>query len=285
MNAKGFVLLEWLVAAALTITIAGAVFALVVRVRDAFERTQHRTDLVTAVRGALDLIAKDLRESGAGAAIAQAADAPLNPPSTIEVLDSLASGVVALTGSAVRIRHTPLAAAQGRLGKPAAAGEQLLLLDLTTHCASGAPACGFESGDRALVFTPAVVEVVTVKAVVAGGLVLANGAGSAFPAGAVVCKVVTTLYGVKNDAAGARVVRITEGGAEQPLVDEVVAFGLAATPGGLSLRLRVQAAAIHLRGPAGYLFATAGTAAGPRQWLPDVELRAEVALRNGNGIP
>jgi hypothetical protein len=285
MNAKGFALIEWLVAAALTITIAGAAFALVVPVRDVIERTQHRTDLVTAVRGSLDVIVQDLREGGAGAGIEEAADVPLNPSPTVEVLDSLASGVGAFTGTAVRIRHTPLAAPQGRLGKPAVAGELLLLLDPAAHCAFGAPSCGFESGDRALVFAQAASAVVTVKDVVAGGLVLTNGLGSAFPAGAVVCKVVTTVYGFKNDAAGARVVRITEGGAEQPLVDQVVAFQLAATPMGLSLRLRVQAADIRLRGPAGYLFANAGTAAGPRQWLPDVELRAEVALRNGTGIP
>ena len=50
----------------------------------------------------------------------------------------------------------------------------------------------------------------------------------------------------------------------------------------IAVTLRVQAAAAALRGPAGVLFAHAGTATSVRRWAPDVEIRFQVAPRNLN---
>jgi hypothetical protein len=50
----------------------------------------------------------------------------------------------------------------------------------------------------------------------------------------------------------------------------------------VGVTLRVQAAAATLRGPAGVLFAHAGTAAAGRRWAPDIEVRFQVAPRNMN---
>ena len=48
------------------------------------------------------------------------------------------------------------------------------------------------------------------------------------------------------------------------------------------VRVRVEAAAAALRGPAGALFANGGTSRGGNRWLPDQELRFQVAPRNMN---
>jgi hypothetical protein len=47
----------------------------------------------------------------------------------------------------------------------------------------------------------------------------------------------------------------------------------------LDIRLRVEAASATLRGPAGPLFRRAGTATQAARWVPDIELRASIALR------
>jgi hypothetical protein len=287
MSARGFVLLEWLVAASLTIAIAGAVFAAVVPVRDVIERTQHRTDLATAARGAVDSIVNEMREAGSGASISEVPANALNPLPSFEVLDDLASGNVVATGTALRVRRTPHGAPQGRLGNAVPAGAQVLPLETAFGCASGAPSCGFDVGDRALLVMPGGAEIVAVQGALPGAVVLTAGVPGPVPAGTVLSKLVTTTFGLKTDGVP-RVVRLTDGGAEQPLVDQVVEFEVSrvlANPPHLSVRLRVQAADARLRGPAGYLFTNAGTASSPRQWLPDIELRAHVTLRNGGELP
>ena len=46
--------------------------------------------------------------------------------------------------------------------------------------------------------------------------------------------------------------------------------------------VRIEAALAALRGPAGVLFANAGTATDPRAWVPDQTLRFQVSPRNLN---
>lgn len=50
----------------------------------------------------------------------------------------------------------------------------------------------------------------------------------------------------------------------------------------VAITLRVQAAAASLRGPADVLFAHGGTSTSARRWLPDAEVRFQVAPRNLN---
>jgi hypothetical protein len=50
----------------------------------------------------------------------------------------------------------------------------------------------------------------------------------------------------------------------------------------IAVTLRLQAASAALRGPAGVLFAYGGTATSARRWVPDVEVRVQVAPRNLN---
>jgi hypothetical protein len=45
--------------------------------------------------------------------------------------------------------------------------------------------------------------------------------------------------------------------------------------------LRVQASLDSMRGPAGVLFAHAGTSTSAERYLPDLEVSFDVALRNG----
>jgi type II secretory pathway pseudopilin PulG len=291
VSAKGFALVEWLIASMLVITLAGAVFAVVIPVRDVIARTQQRVDLVSGARGALDLLLADLREAGAGPGVQHATDdfARVLPP--IVLMGDLDSPFVSAPATAIAIHRVPSLAAQGRLAAAAVAGDSVLRLTITTRCPSSAPACGFTPGDHAVLFTNTTSELVRVAAVFNDSVALTAGVTRDFPVDAVLSRVVTTTYGVRPSGADFSLVRRTDGGAEQALLDHVVKFELGADNPKASasrlvtVRLRVQTAAAHLRGPAGDLFVHGGTASGPRQWIPDIELRAELALRNVSEVP
>ena len=53
----------------------------------------------------------------------------------------------------------------------------------------------------------------------------------------------------------------------------------------VAVTIRVEAAVAALRGPAGVLFSHGGSSRAANRWLPDVELRFQVAPRNMNLAP
>jgi hypothetical protein len=291
MNARGFALLEWLVASAFVLTLAGALFATVTPVRDTLTRTQHAVDLAAGARAALDLVVADVRQARSNGAIAPPGVMAASVVPSVLLLRDLASGILTQPAGAITIRRVPLRAAQARLGSAVSAGDTALPLDTSARCATGQPACGFRSGDHAVLFTGAVGEIITIETEFADSVVLQAPISHAYPAGAILCRIVSTTYGLRQVAGAAdQLVRLTDGGAEQPVLDDVVGFEITADDDDpramrrVTLRLRVEAAPAYLRGPAGYFFARAGTATSARRWLPDVELRTDVALRNG-GLP
>ncbi|HEY7817679.1 MAG TPA: prepilin-type N-terminal cleavage/methylation domain-containing protein, partial [Vicinamibacteria bacterium] len=63
---RGFSLIEVLISIALTLLIMGAVFALLTRGQQAFEREPEIADLQQSARTALDLVTRDILQGGAG---------------------------------------------------------------------------------------------------------------------------------------------------------------------------------------------------------------------------
>jgi hypothetical protein len=287
MTARGFTLIELLIAAALIVAIGGTLAALVAPLDTVIERANAHADMDAGTRTVIQQVAADLRQAGSGAAIALT-DTPLARilPSVVPLRD-LDSDDVALPATAVRVRFVPHLAAQGVLGVHATAGDSWLQLETASRCATGAPSCGFRPGQSAVLYTSAAAQIVTIDGTAPGAVALVPPLGAAFPAGAVLSELVTTTYGTRPAAGGSlRLVRISSGGAEQPMLDNVVEFTattdtadpLAATR--FAWTLRVQAPSPHFRGPAGSLFRRGGSATHARRWVPDVELRMVVALRN-----
>lgn len=100
----------------------------------------------------------------------------------------------------------------------------------------------------------------------------------------------STTYWLKVDErAGTAQLMSYAGGTtlDVPVVDHVAGLRFDYYDDVASLRavgvtLRVQAAVAALRGPAGLLFARAGTSTNARRWAPDVEIHFVVAPRNLN---
>ena len=289
-DSRGFALLEWLIASAFVLVLAGALFTMLAPVRDVIERTNYGSDLVSGARHAIDRVTADVREAGSDVAIGWPGAALTRAVPRLLLLEHLDAEVFGQPAAAIIINRVPDFAAQGRLRLPAPTGEQLLQLDTAVRCANGVPACGFHAGDRAAIVTDALGEVVAIDTPLADAVVLASPLVNGYPVGAVLVRFVAIKYGLRAGPHGDRLVRVSDGGADQPLLDNVVGFSLTADavdPGHIrrvAMQLRVQAPSAELRGPAGVLFRQAGTASTARRWLPDVELRSVVALRNAGDV-
>ena len=287
MTPRGFTTIELLIAAAVVMAVSGALAAMMAPLGSAIDRANANADMDAGTRTVLQQLIAEVRLAGSDAAIASrtARLARVLPP--VALLRNLESGEVGLPATAVRITFIPHLAAQGTLELAAAAGDTLLRLETTARCATGPPACGFRSGQSVLLYASDAVSTVSISEIFDGAVTLAWPLNVSFPAGAVLAEFVSVTYGTRAVVDGSqRLVRISSGGAEQPMLDNVVAFTVATdtgdptTAGRLMWTLRVQAPAAAFRGPAGFLFHYAGTAARARDWIPDVEHRMVVALRN-----
>jgi prepilin-type N-terminal cleavage/methylation domain-containing protein len=287
MSARGFSLIELLVACALVVILGAAVASLVAPLGAVLERTETVAQLEPAGRTVLDAVLADIREAGSESSVT---DPELPFARLVERVSSLRavnSDELARPGAAVRVVRVPHLGPQGLLRAGAGAGDFTLLLDTVARCARGRPACGFVPGDFALLFNGASAARVSVDAVGDDFVRLRAPLPMAFAAGAVLASIVVNTYGTRaNPDGSSQLVRLTTNGAEQPLLDNVVDFEVLPDEidpfrvQRITIRLRLEAPSPELRGPAGDLFRRAGTSTNPRRWMPDVELRATVALRN-----
>lgn len=286
---RGFSLIELLVACALLMIIASAVAALAAPLRSALDRSDAGAQLETTARAALEPLVADVRASGSDAAVGDGQFRLAAVVPRVWPTPDLGTDVFATPGGAVRVTRID-GGAQAVLAAPAAVGAAAVTIETASRCSGGPPACGFAPGTAVVIYTDLGAEHANVQAIGAGVLVLDRALALPFPAGAVVASPVTATYGTRPAGGDSRtLVRITGGGAEQPMLDNVVEFEVAADSGdpwrigGLSVRIRLQAPGAWMRGPVGYLFRRAGTAADARRWMPDVELRLTIAARNPPG--
>lgn len=284
----GFTTIEVLIASSLLLIVTGAIAALATPMRDGVERSLGRADLTGASRFAIERLATELREAGSPATVASPETRLRELLPSVVTLADLDSGAPQSPGGALQVASVPAAAPQGLLAAPASAGTVFLELDLTARCTSVGLACGFRPGASAVLFDSSHFAIVTIDSAADAGVVrVTSPIPTAFSAGAVLATLVITSYGLRPEADGSmRLVRRRQG-SEQPLLDHVVGL-IAETVGPdafnitkLNLSVRLEAASAAMRGPAGYLFRRAGSTTRARQWVPDVEMRATIALRQG----
>jgi hypothetical protein len=203
----------------------------------------------------------------------------------VDVVTPLASiddVVPSVSGPAVRLVSVARNAAQARLRNLAEAGATTLQLDVE-RCTAVDEVCGFEAGLLVSVFDDGGAALVTIIGSNALGVIaFTPPLPRDYGPGSGVTAIDRTTFGMRDEGDGtATLVRRSAGGAEQPVLRHVVSFEAAEpTPSRLTVRLRVEAAADALRGPAGLLFHRAGTAQAATQWVPDLELRTTITLRN-----
>jgi Tfp pilus assembly protein PilW len=292
MNARGFTLLELVIACALLVAVAGTVASLAGPIRAAYERSLGTSDLAGAARAVLERLAADVRDAGSGAAIAPPGVRLSGVLATIEPLRDLDVDFAGVPARALRLTTATRAAPQGLLISAAAPAVTHLDLAHADRCHSQAPGCGFSSGMMAVLHDGARAQVVRVHSVAGSTVLIHNPLSVGFPAGAALTAVTVTSYGVRPEADGTfRLVRVTTGGSEQPILQNVVDFEVTVSGddviriGRVDVLLRVQAAAASARGTAGSLFRRAGTSTSGARSIPDLELRVSLTARNKERQP
>lgn len=273
MSARGFSLLELLVATALLLCVTAAIAAVAVPAHDAVARTLARDDAIAGARSAMDALVAAVREAGAVPALGgDALFATTIEP--VRVTRDFDDDEPVTTGGVVRLLTIPRHAAQGRIGQHAGAGAAELIV--AAPCRMDRPVCGFAPGDAAVVIDGAGIIFVGVRGIQPPArLLIAPALPAPVGAGAVVAAISVVQFGTRTRANGqVDLVRIDDG-TLQPMLDHVSAFEVTRLPQTLRVRLRVAAAADRVRGPTGTPLVMARTTR-----LPDVDLTMTIALRN-----
>ena len=281
MSSRGFTLIELIVAASLLLSVTAAIAALAIPARDAVGRSITQDEMNGGVRVVLDQIATDIREAGSGAAIVNGVRLG-DVTAVVEAFADLDAEAPVESGRAIRLVSVAREAPQGVLRENTLRGSTTTRLETASRCSDIGIACGMEPDTDVVLYDQSRAAFLTVTAVAPPNRVTFGPALSDdFAAGASLAAVTTLKYGVRADPDGAqRLVRVSNGGVEQPLVHHVVDFEVVMQPEAVSVRIRVEAANAEWRGAATELFRRPGNARHAARWVPDLELRAVVALRS-----
>ena len=155
MRRDGFSLVEVTIATALTLVIASSIFALTRGLRAASAGQSELADVQQRMRVAVDTIAHDLVNAGAGPALVDRSG-PLN--TWIPAVLPFRRGMIAsdpagtVREDAITIVAVPTTAAQTLLTADAAPGSQTLQVARVPICAAGVNLCSFAAGMTILVF-------------------------------------------------------------------------------------------------------------------------------------
>lgn len=309
MSARGFSLVELLVALALCAVVSAALAGVVAPARAAFETAPAAIDQHLRARSGADTIVSALRAAGLDSS------APAVLPEAEPGGDDFSSLAV-LVGDGE---------ARGELAADQSGPSGPLALDAGEACPAAGDVCGFVAGSRAVILDGhGRFDVVDVASTVPSRLELVPAAplSVAYRAGSTLVEADLLRFEAPRQADGSRtLVRVTSAGAAQPIVEGVTAFAIdawAASPppaidalqpiavadasdgpwcaGGVQvplydadlLRIRqvdvvlsLEVLSAALRGPAGVLFGRPGDGAhaSPR-WVPDRHVRVSVALRH-----
>lgn len=237
-RARGFTLVELLIAMAVMLTVTGAVMALLNRALARTPVLEEATDLHQRLRVVVEALAADLRAAGGGT---QAGPLMVSIPA----VEPRGPGDPPLTAraDALTLRYVLPDAARGRLAEPMTPATVNVALE-PTGCPQNTTACGFTAGMRALIFNAAGARnVLLVESIAAGALTIGGPPRTVtHDAGTEVAEAVEVSYVLD---AGSGELRRTEGGGVFAIAD------------------RVEELAFEYRGPGHVTLPLAGFADGP----------------------
>ena len=220
MSARGFTIIELLIAMTITLLIAGAIAAAAPPARDAFERVPADLDLQQRGRTAIDALSQALRSAGKNVAATESLQpfSDLLPSVSVEGEDE--SGFFTELTVIVPVPD----AAQGLLAldQPAPGAAMTLAIE---HCPDVKDACGFTPGSTAVVADGAGhFDVFTIGATNAGArrITPVSALSRSYAAGSVIVEADQLTFGLAEQPDGRySLIRTTAAGAVQPIVDFV----------------------------------------------------------------
>lgn len=232
---KGFSLVELLVAALITLIVAGVVFKFLAPAQRAFQSQPEQSDLQQRLRVSVDSLTRDLVMAGAGTysgpAFGPLIDvvAPIMPYRAFgDTSDS--SQAVFFRRDAISFVYVPSTASQTTLASPLAAGALDVHLEWSPNCpaTTATQICGFENGDRMIILDEGSQwDIFSVDQIGSDVMSLRHRgppAGASYEVGAVAAKVGLGSYYLKTDDANRtyQLMRHDGWSTELPVVDDVV---------------------------------------------------------------
>lgn len=224
-NHAGFTLVELLASTVVLLVVASAVGGLAVAVQRGFDHGLASGELVARGRTGLMSLVAELRDAGSGVVIGSPALALAEVRPLVVPARSLTDPRQISPFTAVTIWRAT--GAQALLAENTPAGSMVVRLDPAAPSVHQDGTGGFATGELATIVDATRAEIVTVAAVASGlwTVTLAAPLRGPFATGAVIAGVSRTTFGLRSAAGGfQRLVRISSGGAEQPLADSVSGF-------------------------------------------------------------
>lgn len=321
---SGFSLIELIVSLALTVTVMAVVFSAVYPAHGAFATEPEVADVQQRLRVAASMLARELATGGTGSDVhARSQDSAARIPAVLPYrLGPLKADAPGTTRSdVITVLGVPPFAVATTISDPIRAPAAMTVVEDVSGCPltgrARDPACGFRVGSTVLLSDAAGGwDVFTVSAVSGNQLFLRLVRGvlsRVYESGSRIVEIRITTYYLKSDEVSGtyQLMRYNGAGSDAAVADNVVAlefeyFGDRVGAGQLEqvpitaaelvadptrrvrrirTRVRAEAAVAALRGPVGPLFAHGGSGHRPMQWVPDVEVQFDVALRNADLWP
>lgn len=246
-GARGFSVIELLIALAIVTLLAGALAGVAEPARAVFDRVPAELDLQQRGRTAIDVLATDLRSAGRNVAAMNALGA------FADILPAFALTDPDESGEAFSTLTVTTPAPNGAQGILAAdqAGTLTALTLGAMMCPNVIQVCGFTAGTTAIIVDGAghqdLFEVATTEA---GTRTLTpdRALSQAYPAGSAVIEIDQHTFRLAGQADGSlSLIRETAAGATQPLVDGVASLAFHSSGRQVDIAVTVQAATESLR--------------------------------------
>jgi prepilin-type N-terminal cleavage/methylation domain-containing protein len=231
-GARGFSLVELLVAMALMAMVGGAFMTLVLAGESIARAQPEAWDVHQRARIAMQTLGAELALAGAG---------PDRGPRRGPLVSSFSPVEIAADGS-FTVWYVAARGGQGSLASALPPGRADAALAHAGDCPTARPACAFTPGSTAILFTPGGArDALRIDAVMDVSLMFRAGPQSAYPAGASIAEGEVRTYRV--DSTARQLVRRDEAtGASLPVVDGIVAMAAEIREGGTVIRVTLRLA-------------------------------------------
>ena len=227
-EARGFTLVELLIAMTITMLIAGAIAGVAPQARAAFERVPADLDLQQRGRTAIDVLSRALRSAGNNVAAAQSLGALSDLLPTVSVAGEGEPGVFSELTVIIPVPD----AAQGTLEADQAAAGGAMTLSIAA-CPNVNDVCGFTPGRKAVIADGAGhFDLFSIASISVAGHQLTPGSALSqpYPGGSALVEVERFIFSLREQPDGSySLARKTAAGAVQPIVDFVSGLAFAAT--------------------------------------------------------
>jgi hypothetical protein len=226
-SARGFSLVEAMVATMIVAAVTAIAFATVNPVRAAFDAQPEAEDMHQRLRVAAESLRYDIAMSGAGPYFGAHTGALTGYFAPVLPYRRLADAPGSFRTDALTTIYVPATAAQATLAAAMTSSSTVFTVTADSSCPVGKAACGFVAGDTALVVDASGhFDTFTVLGVSGSGGMLApdfaGATGVVYGAGATIVKAVVRAYVLKPDPRVPQLLVFDGGAAAAPIADHVV---------------------------------------------------------------